>query len=425
MNIKVRSLLFATLGTLVVALPVRANRLTTWQFDAQRDQLTFVTDTDVRPVAKLIANPTRLIVDLPGIRLSGPKETRTLGGKIKNVRTGQFNANTARLVVELDRAYGLDPQAIELQGTSRRNWVVKLPSPSQGDRLTGQQEIAIAVPQIPPDFLKNGGLRAVLPVGQELTWLQQRLAAIHRQYSVVNPSLFVMDLSNGNYADLRGGEAFPAASVIKLPILIAFLQDLDAGKVSMEETLVMRPELVASGSGYMQDRPNWTKFSARYTLTKMIETSDNTATNMIIKRLGGASVLNQRFRSWGLRDTAIRNWLPDLSGTNTVSAHDLSLILAKVARGNLLSAMGQKRAYYILKLTKTRSLLVPGIGPGAQIAHKTGDIGFAIGDAGIIFMPSGKQYIAAVMLKRPYNDPRGRDYIQAISRTTYAYFSQN
>ncbi len=210
--------------------------------------------------------------------------------------------------------------------------------------------------------------------------------------------------------------------MIKLPILVAYLQDLDAGKVSLDEALVMRPELVAPGSGYMQDSPNWTKFSARYTLTQMIETSDNTATNMIIKRLGGPAYLNQRFRSWGLQDTVIRNWLADLSGTNTVSAHDLTIVLTKLANGNLLSPENKKRATSILKLTKTRSLLVPGIGPGASIAHKTGDIGFAIGDAGIVFMPTGRNYVAAVMLRRPYNDYRGRDYIQQVSKTVYTYF---
>jgi beta-lactamase class A len=263
-----------------------------------------------------------------------------------------------------------------------------------------------------------------LKVGDELTWLTQRINAINAQYPVVDASVFVLDLKNGNYADINGGKAFPAASVIKLPILIAFLQDLDAGKVSMEETLVMRPELVAPGSGYMQDSPDWSKFSARYTLTQMIETSDNTATNMIIHRLGGIAYVNQRFQSWGLRNTKIRNWLADLSGTNTVSGHDLNLLLTKVVNGNLLSSIGRERALYILKLTKTKSLLVPGIGPGGSIAHKTGDIGFAIGDSGVVFVPRGHDYAITVMLRRPYNDYRGRDYIQQVSKTVYAYFSK-
>jgi beta-lactamase class A len=417
---KLRVLSVSILGALAIALPpASANTLTSWKFDAQRDRLTFSTDEEVRPIAKIIGDPTRVVIDLPGIRLRRPKILSALSGRYKSLRIGQFDARTTRLVVELDPGYGFDPKRIKVQANSRRSWSLVLPDPGQSN---DQIEAPLSVPAVHPDFIRNGSIGGVMPVGQEMRWLEQRLAAVHRRYPVVNPGLFILDLTTGDYADLSGGKTFPAASVIKLPILMAFFQDLDAGKVSLTEKLVMSPNLMASGSGYMQDLAPWSSYSAQYTIGKMIETSDNTATNMIIKRLGGARVLNQRFRSWGLQDTAIRNWLPDLSGTNTVSAHDLALILTKLAKGNLLSDSSKARAIAILKTCHTRSLLVPGIGPGAEIAHKTGDIGFAIGDAGIVFMPNGRQYIAAVMLRRPYDDPRGRDYVQTVSRLTYSYF---
>jgi beta-lactamase class A len=419
---KLRFLSVSVLGALFMTLPpAEANTLTSWKFDARNDRLSFTTDEEVRPVAKIIGDPTRVVIDLPGIRLKRPKILSALSGRYKTLRIGQFNAHTTRLVVELDLGYGVDPNRIKVQANSRRSWSLVLPEPGQS---SDQPEVSLAVPPVHPDFIRSGMFGGVLPVGQEMRWLEQRLASVHSRYPVVSPGLFILDLSTGDYADLSGGKAFPAASVIKLPILMAFFQDVDAGKVSLSEKLVMRPNLMASGSGNMQDLAPWSSYSAKYTVGKMIETSDNTATNMIIKRLGGARVLNQRFRSWGLQDTAIRNWLPDLSGTNTVSAHDLTLILTKLAKGNLLSAQSQAQAIAILKTCHTRSLLVPGIGPGAEIAHKTGDIGFAIGDAGIVYMPNGKQYIAAVMLRRPYDDPRGRDYVQSISRLTYSYFSQ-
>ncbi len=413
------------LGIALMALPAQANSITSWGFDTQGDRLSFTTDEEVSPSAKVISNPTRVVVDLPGVRLSRRKILKPLSGKYKSIRLGQFNKQMARLVVELDPNYGVDPNLIKIQAASRRSWTFALPKPNQGNRLSGASEVALVMPTIQPDFVRSGTIGGTaLPAGRELTWLKQRLAAVRADYPVVSPGVFILDLSTGDYADVLGGKAFPAASVIKLPILLAFFQDVDAGKVSLGEKLVMRPELIASGSGYMQDLPAWSSYSAKYTVGKMIETSDNTATNMIIKRMGGPWVLNKRFRSWGLQDTAIRNWLPDLSGTNTVSPQDLSMILTKLAKGSLLSPSSQAQVIAILKTCKTRTLLYPGIGPGGQIAHKTGDIGFAIGDAGIVFLPNGKQYIAAVMLRRPYDDPRGRDYIQTISRITYSYFSQ-
>jgi beta-lactamase class A len=145
---------------------------------------------------------------------------------------------------------------------------------------------------------------------------------------------------------------------------------------------------------------------------------------MIIKRLGGARVLNQRFRNWGLRQTVIRNWLPDLRGTNTTTAKELVYLLAQLDRGKLLSPGSQQQALGILRRTKNRKLLPAGLGPGAVIAHKTGDIGFMLGDAGIIQMPSGKRYMAAVLARTPYDDPAGWDFVREISRIVYTYLSQ-
>jgi beta-lactamase class A len=423
------SLSATVLSALLVVLPALANSISSYGFDPQSDRLSFTTDDEVQPTAKLLSDPTRLVVDLPGVRLGHRKILKPLSGKYKSLRLGQFNKQAARLVVELDAPYGVDPNRIKITPASGRSWSVTLPEPNSGDRRSGPDEISLVIPPAPAEMIqsevpRSGSFDGSLRMGRELLWLKQRLAAVHSTYPVVSPGLFILDLSTGDYADLLSSKAFPAASVIKLPILMAFFQDVDAGKVSLSEKLVMRPELIASGSGYMQDLAPWSSFSAKYTVGKMIETSDNTATNMIIKRLGGAWALNKRFRSWGLQDTAIRRWLPDLRGTNTVSPQDLTLILSKLAKGNLLSASSQAKAIAILKTCHTRSLLYPGIGPGGEIAHKTGDIGFAIGDAGIVYMPNGRQYIAAVMLKRPYDDPRGRDYIQTISRITYSYFSQ-
>ncbi|RMF25800.1 MAG: serine hydrolase, partial [Cyanobacteria bacterium J083] len=56
------------------------------------------------------------------------------------------------------------------------------------------------------------------------------------------------------------------------------------------------------------------------------------------------------------------------------------------------------------------------------IAHKTGDIGKVLGDAGIIDMPNGKRYIGAVLVERPHNDPQAKRLIQEISKTAYQHF---
>ena len=262
-----------------------------------------------------------------------------------------------------------------------------------------------------------------LPTAGEIISLKAQIQAMAAKNPQLQPGVFILDLDTGAYLDLQATSTFSAASTIKLPILVAFFQDVDAGKIRLDEQLTMLPQLIVSGSGDMQNQKPGTQFTALETATKMITISDNTATNMLVKRLGGAEVLNQRFGSWGLMATAIRNPLPDLSGTNTTSPKDLASALAMVNRGELVSPRSRDLILDIMHRTVRNSLLPRGLGKGATIAHKTGDIGELIADVGLIDLPIGKRYIAAVMVKRPYNDPSAQDLIRQISGAAYQYFS--
>ena len=264
-----------------------------------------------------------------------------------------------------------------------------------------------------------------LALGQELTELKELLQTLTTKSPELIPGLFIMDIDNNNYVDLNGGSSFAAASTIKLPILIAFFQDVDAGKIRLDEMLTMEANQVAEGSGEMQYQPPGTKWTALDTVTQMIVISDNTATNMIIDRLGGAEALNNRFQSWGLTSTVIRNPLPDLEGTNTTSPRDLVQVMAMVNQGDLVSLRSRDRAFSIMRDTRNNSLLPQGLGEGAVIAHKTGDIGSAMGDAGMVDIKSGKRYLVAAIVQRPHNDANAEELIRQISGTTYRFFNGN
>ncbi|MGK7914380.1 MAG: serine hydrolase, partial [Prochloraceae cyanobacterium] len=261
-----------------------------------------------------------------------------------------------------------------------------------------------------------------LILNKELTSLKDKFQALAAKYPQLQSGAFFVDLDNGAYVDVEADSIFSAASTIKIPILVAFFEDVDAGKIHLDEKLTMTPEMIARGSGSMQYRKPGTQFSALETATKMIVISDNTATNMLIARLGGAPAINQRFLDWGMKVTVIRNPLPDLKGTNTTSPKDLANLLARIERGELVSLRSRDRILGIMKRTRTKTLLPRGLDKGAIIAHKTGDIGSILGDAGVVDMPNGKRYIAAVMVKRPHNDYRARTLIQEISKTAYQHF---
>ncbi len=276
------------------------------------------------------------------------------------------------------------------------------------------------ITEVKPPAPKVSGLT----LNRELTSVKDSIEAIAAKYPKMQPRVFFFDLDDGSYIDIEANTATSAASTIKIPVLIAFFQDVDAGKITLDEMLTMNKEAIASGSGSMQYRKPGTKFSALETATKNIVISDNTATNMLIQRLGGAEALNERFLSWGLKNTVINNPLPDLKGTNTTSSYDLVALLAKIERGELLSLRSRDRVFGIMRATRTKTLLPKGLGKGAIIAHKTGDIGTILADAGTIDLPNGKRYLAAVMVKRPHNNYSARTMIQEISRTAYKHFEK-
>ncbi|PZV17520.1 MAG: serine hydrolase [Leptolyngbya sp.] len=439
---------------LVFPSSVQANSLQSWRFDVRQNRLEFSTDEGVQPIAQLVSNPTRLVIDLPGAKLKRPKVSESFGGTVQTLRIGQFDAQTTRLVIELAPGYVLDPAQVKVRGQSSTRWSVQLPAPrfevaNTAVVIPGQSAIA-TIPQ--PTFPSMPGMQPVprvgmpqsgnspaiasvtpsnidanglIPAGRSLSWLQQRLASLRSgAYASLKPGMFFMDLETGNYAEVNGDKVYPTASIIKLPILIALFQEVDAGNIRLNETLTMTRDVIVGGSGEIQDLPPGTKFSLLETATKMIVISDNTATNMIIKRMGGIQVLNARFRSWGLQKTAMRNMLPDLKGTNTTTARELVRLLAMLDKQQLLSSQSQGQVLNILQRVRNRTLLPVGLARGATIAHKTGDIGFILGDAGIIQMPTGKRYLAAVLVESAYDDPSARDFIQDVSRIVYTYLSQ-
>ncbi|WP_414526920.1 serine hydrolase [Nodularia chucula] len=264
-----------------------------------------------------------------------------------------------------------------------------------------------------------------LYLSQEITPLKSAIQNLAATNSNLTPGVFLVDLENGGYVDINGSGTFSAASTIKIPILIAFFQDVDAGKIRLDEMLTMEKDMVAGGSGNLQYQTVGTKYTALEIATLMSTISDNTATNMLIAKLGGQETLNQRFQSWGLSVTAIRNPLPDLTGTNTTSPRELGSLIAMVNQGNLVSMRSRDLILDIMRRTERNHLLPSGLGTGARIHHKTGDIGTMLADAGLIDTSTGKRYIAAVMVQRPHNDPEAEKLISAISGAAYQQFSQN
>lgn len=282
--------------------------------------------------------------------------------------------------------------------------------------------VPTAVKSNPAKKAQLDNLFAITSLGKEISTLKSNLQQLAGKYPDLDPKIFLVDLDTKGFVNINSKEVVAAASTIKLPVLVAFFQEVDRGKINLEEQLVMTKDVIAGGSGGMQYEKPGSKFSALKTASQMMSVSDNTATNMLIKRMGGMVRLNQQFIKMGAKSTRLRNLLPDLTGTNTTTPEDLGNLLVKIDNGNLISLRSRDRLLYIMRKIARNTLLPVGLESGAIIAHKTGDIKPVLGDVGIIDMPSGKRYIASILVKRPDNSPKAKEFIQKASRLTYQYF---
>ncbi|AFZ17671.1 hydrolase [Allocoleopsis franciscana] len=263
-----------------------------------------------------------------------------------------------------------------------------------------------------------------LALTQEILSLKSQIQTLAANNPKLQPGVFIVDINTGTYIDINSRSPVPAASTIKVPILVALFKEVDEGKIRLDESLTLQSEMIATGSGNLQYQKPGAKFTVLELATKMITISDNTATNMLIARLGGIEALNQRFRAWGLTTTVLRNALPDLEGTNTASPQELAALMAMINQGQLVSLPSRDRILSIMQSNEINSLLPQGLGSGAIIAHKTGNIGALLADVGLVNMPSGKSYIISVMVQRPFNDDSAQELIRKISKTAYEYFNQ-
>ena len=253
--------------------------------------------------------------------------------------------------------------------------------------------------------------------------LKNSLLALASEYKKIEPAIYVYEYKNGSYVDIQADKPFPAASIIKLPVLIEMFREIENGKFSLYDTMVLQDYYRASGSGKLQYSQGGVAHTMDYLAKIMIENSDNSSTNMIMSKMGGMPQINKAMQQWGLKTTRINNWLPDLDGTNITTARELGKMLYNIDTTDILTRESKKHISDYLSHVKNNRLLQAGLPDEAILLHKTGDIGFMLGDAGIVKTPSGKKYIVVILAKRPYNNLQGKDFIVNASRIIYNHIS--
>ncbi|MCX5947536.1 MAG: serine hydrolase, partial [Cyanobacteria bacterium] len=146
---------------------------------------------------------------------------------------------------------------------------------------------SVVVPKVDPTprVAAAGGLSSGrFEPRRELSGISQTWKTLAAAQKGLIASGFLLVLDDGRYAQLQPDIPLPAASSIKSPILLAALEDFDSGKLRWNEPLQLTKEVMGGGAGWMGAKPLGTKFPFYEAATEMIRVSDNSATNLLIKR---------------------------------------------------------------------------------------------------------------------------------------------
>ena len=268
------------------------------------------------------------------------------------------------------------------------------------------------------DAAKTNENSAEQSVPQEIKELQQQIDELTQPYSS-SVSVCIIDASNGNYCQVNSDKAFVSASMIKLAVLCKYMDAVDNGQLNPTDRVALKNMKVVGGTGLIQ-----TERHASYTYDElcryMIMYSDNTATNVIINKLG-QDAINERVQTLGCKNTSLNRQLMALNANteNWISARDAATILYKIKNGTAASsAMCAKALEYLSKQTDNEGM-AEGISSGA-FAHKTGSLRSMRHDGGIVL---GKHPYVIVALC-DIGAGNANRLMKEIAQKTDAYFSQ-
>jgi beta-lactamase class A len=281
---------------------------------------------------------------------------------------------------------------------------------------------------------------APLPVPVDRVALQSALAAIARDaQGTLGVGVERLGGGTGEQILSGGGTRYPMQSVYKLPIAMAALQLVDRGTLRLDRPIrVTRLDYVTPGQhSPLRDRnPDGTTITVRELLSLAVSESDGTASDVLLRLIGGPLRAMTFVHAIGVTDIAITTTErmmglhPDLQFQNWITpAGALSLLRAVDERRGLSPASQALLLQMLSETTTYPGRLKAGLPPGTPIAHKTGTSGTANGvtaasnDIGLVTLPDGRRLAIAVFLMNSRADDAARDAtIAAVARAAWHAF---
>jgi beta-lactamase class A len=247
-----------------------------------------------------------------------------------------------------------------------------------------------AIPLVLLAFLAQPSVAASSP---SLMGLEQQLASLVSNKSA-DVGIAALDLNTGETVSIKGNTPFPMASTVKVAVAALYLAQVDHGRRSLDDTI--------------------NGVSARTLMARMLIHSDNHATDILLKDLGGPTALHdwlQQSGVTGLRvDRTIAQLLSDKrdlwdrrdSSTPTAMVD----LLKRIYRAELIKPQSRNYLLDLMAQCETGKNRMKALLPGVPIEHKTGTLNGLTDDVGFITMPDGHRVAVAIFTRGGSDRPR-------------------
>lgn len=241
------------------------------------------------------------------------------------------------------------------------------------------------------------------------------------------PGILVKDLQTGWELKLNEKRKFPAASLIKLPVMLAVYDYAHQARFSLQDKIVLKGACKVGGSGELKAYSSGCSFSIEQLIGLMISSSDNTATNMLIDHLQFRP-LNLWFTEYGLKDTNLGRFMMDFKYRtkgveNYTSPRDIALVLERLYRGEFHGRDFSEKCLGHLKNQKVNSRIPRLLPPDTPVAHKTGLENGICHDAGIVYTPQG-DFLLCVLTEDASSHADAKEFIARVASCVYGYFQE-
>ena len=269
--------------------------------------------------------------------------------------------------------------------------------------------------------------------GTDLLWkkLDTRVEEIATRLDGVM-GVAILDLTDGRILLRNADRVFPAASSIKIAILLElYRQDQEAragakGKGKLDDSYTFDPKDLVEDSQIMAGlTPGVTRVTNRDLAQFMVAVSDNAATNILIDRVGRDNV-NATLRGLGLTKTMLRRKMMDIGAArrgdeNVATPQEMARLLEMIYKGKALSKELTGELIKRLKTLKKDSYLSYELPAGVELADKPGTLDGVRNDSGIVFAPN-RPFAISAMTAYDRDEKAAESAISEVALEAYRYF---